>query len=107
MLRKQCDVLVLDARLRQSLATVRSLGARGIVVSEVNEARSALREVGLPAVIKPTSSWSSNGQQSARLASRLVTTPGEALRAVEELTRFGGKTLFQQFLPGRCEAIGL
>ncbi len=95
---------------RQTLEIAARLGLkvpRGIVVSKADEAQSALREVGLPAVIKPTTSWSSNGQQSTRLASRLVTTPDEALRAVEELTRFGGKTLFQQFLPGRCEAIGL
>jgi predicted ATP-grasp superfamily ATP-dependent carboligase len=80
---------------------------RGGVVCAENEVRDALREVGLPAVVKPTRSWASNGQQATRLASRLVTTPDEALRAVEELTRFGGKTLFQQFLPGRCEAIGI
>ena len=94
---------------RQTLEIASRLGLkvpRGVVVSEVDEAQSALREVGLPAVIKPTRSWSSNGQQSTRLASRLVTTPGEARRAVEELTHFGGKTLFQQFLPGRCEGIG-
>ncbi len=80
---------------------------RGIMVREGGEAREALREVGLPAVVKPTRSWASNGQQATRLASRLVTTQDEALRAVEELNRFGGKTLFQQFLPGRSEAIGL
>jgi predicted ATP-grasp superfamily ATP-dependent carboligase len=79
---------------------------RGVLVSEVSEARAALREVGLPAVVKPTRSWTSNQHQSTRLASRLAMTPGEACRAVEELTRFGGKTLVQQFVPGRCEAIG-
>lgn len=80
---------------------------RGIVVGAEDEVREALRQVGLPAVVKPTRSWATNGQQATRLASRLVTTQGEALRAVQELTRFGGKTLFQQFLPGRCEAIGI
>lgn len=80
---------------------------RGVVVGAANEVREALHEVGLPAVVKPTRSWATNGQQATRLASRLVTTQGEALRAVQELTRFGGKTLFQKFLPGRCEAIGI
>jgi len=96
----------------QTLDVARRLGLkvpRGVLVSEAHEAREvweALGEVGLPAVVKPTRSWTSNGQQGTRLASRLVTTQDEAFRAVEELTRFGGKALIQQFLPGRCEAIG-
>ena len=44
-------------------------------------------------------------QQGARLVSRLVTTPQEARRAVEELTRLGGTTLFQKFLAGKREAV--
>ena len=33
MMMNECDVLVLDGRLRQSLATVRSLGRRGLHVA--------------------------------------------------------------------------
>jgi len=33
MMNECCDVLVLDGRLRQSLATVRSLGRRGLRVA--------------------------------------------------------------------------
>jgi predicted ATP-grasp superfamily ATP-dependent carboligase len=36
---------------------------------------------------------------------QLVTTPDEALRAVEELTSMGGTLLFQQFLSGKREAV--
>src|SRR5947209_2992901 len=64
---------------------------RGVLVSEVSEVHAALCEVGLPAVVKPTRSWTSNEQQGTRLASRLVTTCDEARRAVEELTCLGGK----------------
>jgi predicted ATP-grasp superfamily ATP-dependent carboligase len=78
---------------------------RGVPVSQAREARAALREVGLPAVVKPTRSWASNEYCASRLASRLVMTPGEAARAIDELTRFGGKVLVQQVVPGRCEAI--
>ncbi len=39
--------------------------------------------------------------------SQLVTTPDEARRAVEELTRFGGTTLFQEYLSGRRESLSL
>ena len=40
-----------------------------------------------------------------RLMCKLVTTPDEARRAVEELTSFAGSTLIQQFLSGRREAV--
>ena len=78
---------------------------RAVSVGTVSEVGAALREIGLPAVIKPVESWSSSGQQGARIVSQLVTTPEEARRAVEELTRFGGTTLFQEFLTGRRESL--
>lgn len=78
---------------------------RGVVVGSIDEVSSALREVGLPAVVKPNESWLWGEQQGARLVSKLVTTPDEAKLAVEELTSLGGTTLFQQFLPGIREAI--
>jgi predicted ATP-grasp superfamily ATP-dependent carboligase len=92
----------------QTLAAASRLGLgvpRAVAVTTVTEVGAALREIGLPAVIKPVESWSSNGQQGARIVSQLVTTAGEAYRAVEELTRFGGSTLFQEFLTGRRESL--
>ena len=92
----------------QTLEVARRLGLgipRGITVRDVSEVGMALREIGLPAVVKPTESWVSSEQQRSRVESKLVTTPGEARRAVEELTRFGGTILFQQFLSGRREAV--
>src|SRR2546427_6174664 len=44
-------------------------------------------------------------QQGARVGSELVTTLDEARRAVAELTRLGGVTLFQPLLSGRREAV--
>src|SRR5207248_5624005 len=41
------------------------------------------------------------------LVCKLVTILEEARLAVEELTSFGGKVLFQQFLSGRRESISL
>jgi len=78
---------------------------RGVNVRSVNEVPAALREIGVPAVVKPVESWVWGEQQGTRLECRLVTTPDEARRAVEELTSSGGGTLFQQFLSGRREAI--
>lgn len=93
----------------QTLAVAKQLGLgipEGVTVRTLDEIPEALRDVGLPAVIKPVESWLwSNEQEGTRLVSRLVTTPEEARRAVDELTRFGGTTLFQKFLSGKREAI--
>lgn len=92
----------------QTLEVARKLGLgipKGVKVEAVSEVAAALREIGLPAVVKPLESWLWNGGRSARLVCKLVTTPDEARDVVEELTSFGCSTLFQQFLSGRREAI--
>jgi len=92
----------------RTLAVARRLGIgvpRSLVVSTVSEVPLALKEIGLPAVVKPTESWLWGEQQGARVTTRLVTTPEEAGRAVADLTRFGGVALFQQLLSGRREAV--
>jgi len=86
---------------------------KGVVVKSVDEVTEAVRDIGLPAVVKPIESWlwgdetSEAGQQGVRLICKLVTTPDEARLAVEELTQFGGTVLFQQFLSGKREAVSL
>ncbi|HXR64691.1 MAG TPA: ATP-grasp domain-containing protein [Ktedonobacteraceae bacterium] len=96
----------------QTLEIAQKLGLaipRGISLSSVNEVDAALREIGLPAVIKPVESWVENteGQERARILAQLATTPDEARRAVEELTALGGSVLFQKFLTGRREGVHL
>jgi predicted ATP-grasp superfamily ATP-dependent carboligase len=70
----------------------------------VGEVEAALHEIGLPAVVKPAEPW--DEQHHTSMKSILVTTPDEARRAVEKLIRFGGATLFQQFLSGERESLG-
>jgi predicted ATP-grasp superfamily ATP-dependent carboligase len=94
----------------QMLTIAEQLGVsvpRAVTVGAVSEVSAALHEIGLPAVVKPVESWGWNGQQGSRIVPRLVMTPDEARHAVEELTRFGGTTLFQEFLPGRRESLSL
>jgi predicted ATP-grasp superfamily ATP-dependent carboligase len=95
----------------QTLEIARQLGLavpRGVKVASVGEVSAALKEIGLPAVIKPIESWVEDQQGSgARFVSYLVTNPAEARQAVEILTQSGATTLFQQFLTGRREAISL
>jgi biotin carboxylase len=66
---------------------------------------TAIREIGLPAVVKPVESWTGNEQLGARCGPQLVTTPQEAQDGVKAMMRLGGTALFQQFLDGRREAI--
>ncbi len=94
----------------QTLHIARQLGLGvplGIPVRSVHDVSAALTEVGLPAVVKPAESWIQVDVQGqgTRFMSYLVTTADEAKKAVESLTYSGGTTLFQQFLPGRREAI--
>jgi predicted ATP-grasp superfamily ATP-dependent carboligase len=94
----------------RTLEVARQLGLRvprSISVQTVSQVKAALDEIGLPVVVKPVESWASNEREGARLSCRLVTTLDEAQVAVEELTRFGGTVLFQQFLSGRRESVSL
>jgi len=92
----------------QTLEIAKRLGLgvpRGVTVGTVSEVEVALREIGLPAVVKPVESWVCGEQEGVRVGSQLVTTPEEARRVVEEFARLGMTTLFQQFLSGRRECI--
>lgn len=104
------SALAIAVNKEQTLAVAQSLGLavpRGVVVKAVDEVKEALREIGLPAVVKPVESWLWGRGHGTRVASYLVTTPNEARKAVEDLTVGGGTTLFQQYLTGRREAISL
>lgn len=100
--------LAIAINKEQTLEIARRLGIHipaAVRVEMANNIRAALCEVGLPAVVKPVESWVGDEQHGLRLVSQLVTTHEEAQRAVEELTRFGGATLFQQLLSGRRESL--
>jgi predicted ATP-grasp superfamily ATP-dependent carboligase len=104
----QEPAMTIAVNKERTLTIARQLGLnvpRGLLVAAEQDVPAALDEVGLPAVVKPVESWLSQEGQGERFASRLVTTADEARDAVAELTRLGGTTLFQQFLPGRREAV--
>jgi len=99
----------------QMLAIAQRLGIgvpRNVLVRSKDEVSEAVRDIGLPAVVKPAKSWvcehGAGGQtQVMRSFSQLVTTLEEARLIVEELNRPGNSVLFQQFLPGRREVINV
>ncbi|HEV2750403.1 MAG TPA: ATP-grasp domain-containing protein, partial [Gemmatimonadales bacterium] len=92
------ETLALARRLRVPVP-------REVVVRDGGDLAAAVKEIGLPAVIKPSESWLWNGQEGARLGAQLAVTPAEARVAVEAVTRFGEAAMFQQLLTGRREAV--
>ena len=100
--------LAIAINKERTLAVARHLGLhipRGVVVRGVGDVPAALKEIELPAVIKPCESWLWDGREGARLNAQLVVTPAEARRAVEAVTRFGEAALVQELLTGRREAV--
>jgi len=100
--------LTIAVNKERTFGVARRLGLhvpRELVVREVGDVPAALKEIGLPAVIKPCESWLWNGREGARLGAELVVDPAEARRAVAAVTRFGEAALFQQLLTGRREAV--
>jgi predicted ATP-grasp superfamily ATP-dependent carboligase len=102
--------LAIAINKKRTLEVANQLGIgipRGIHVRGVDEVDDAIREIGLPMVIKPVESWLWGEQHGVRLACKVVKTREEAYHALEELTQSGGTTLCQQFLTGRRESVNL
>jgi len=98
--------LAIAVNKEQTLQVAKQLGVgipRSVSVEGVSEVGAAVHEVGLPAVVKPVESWVQN--EHRRVICQLVTTLEEAQRAVEVLTCFGGRVLFQQLLSGKRESL--
>ena len=104
------SALTVAVNKERTLAVARRLGLNippQVVVGSPGEVPVALREVGLPAVVKPNESWLQPEQHGSRVSSALVVTPDEARRAVEKVTELRGSVLFQRFLSGRREAVSV
>lgn len=91
-----------------TLAAARRVGLhvpRETVIRGLSDLRAALRDIGLPAVVKPVESWVGEEEAGHWVGPKLVITEAEAAAAVEAVTRFSSTVLFQQYLTGRREAI--
>ncbi len=100
--------IAINKQLTLNVAHHLGLGVpQGMLVHNVHEVYSAIEKIGLPAVIKPTESWVSNGEQQRRIVSQLVVNAEEAQRTVADLTASGDTVLFQPFLSGRRESLTL
>jgi carbamoylphosphate synthase large subunit len=80
---------------------------RSLRVESTAELEAALDELGLPAVLKPETSWRSLGDGGERVAPLLLETPEQARAAGDELLRPGAPGLLQELATGRRETIKL
>ena len=94
----------------RTLAIARRLGIavpETVIVRQAGDVPFALRQIGLPAVVKPVESWSWNDEGGVRVGAQVVTTADEAYRVVAELALYERNTLFQGLLTGRREAVSV
>jgi predicted ATP-grasp superfamily ATP-dependent carboligase len=102
--------LEIAIKKERTLAVAEELGLyvpREVLLTMESDVSMAVHEIGLPAVVKPTESWLWGQEQGSRLNCKLVTTVEEARVAVRQLTQYGGKVLYQQFLSGSQESISM
>ena len=104
--------LALDIAVSKSrtLALATELGMavpRTVALAGSDDVAAAVREVGLPAVIKPSESWVERAGQGTRLSSNMVLTVEQAAQTVAHVLSEGGRALVQEWLPGRREAVTL
>jgi predicted ATP-grasp superfamily ATP-dependent carboligase len=101
------DVAVSKIR---TLEVARDLGLavpHGVPLCSAADVPAAIREVGLPAVVKPYESWVERDGQGARLSPNVVQTLDEARQVYDHVVAEGGQALMQPWLPGRREAVTL
>ena len=76
-------------------------------VKSKEDLEDAFRFLSFPIVVKPAESWTENKSGTKRVAPGLATTKEEAYKLFLESTEYGGETIFQEYLPGRREAVAL
>jgi predicted ATP-grasp superfamily ATP-dependent carboligase len=94
----------------RTLDVASGLGIRGprtLPIATIADLRSALLEIGYPAVIKPTRSWVTDTLSSTRVNARVVVDEADALGFVNELYGLGAQAIVQQWVGGRRDAVNL
>ena len=94
----------------RTLALATALGLlvpRTISVESPNDAAAAIRDLGLPVVVKPVRSWVGRIGERRRIASWLAHSLPEAEAAIVRIAAAGGEALLQHWLSGRREAVSL
>jgi predicted ATP-grasp superfamily ATP-dependent carboligase len=99
------DVAVDKARTLELARTLGILVPNSVVVERIGDVASAVREVGLPAVVKPTRSWLDGAGE--RLTASVAVDVDEASAACERAIAGGGAAAIQELVTGSREAVSL
>ncbi|GCE48254.1 putative ATP-grasp superfamily ATP-dependent carboligase [Thermosporothrix hazakensis] len=98
--------IALDKEATLQMAREQGLSVpRTVTVTQEQDIKAALRDIGLPAILKPALSWTWETQPTQSLTSQLVITEEEAYRHATTLLQHGTGILIQQYLSGRREAL--
>jgi predicted ATP-grasp superfamily ATP-dependent carboligase len=99
------DVAVDKKRTLAAGAAVGIAVPRGAIVTTLAVAEAVLDEVGVPAVVKPSQSWISEGDAQRRLGTAIGRTREETLAEVEDIIASGTAAAVQEWLPGERLAL--
>jgi cation diffusion facilitator CzcD-associated flavoprotein CzcO len=103
------EALAIAVDKARTLAAASALGMRvprgALVTKKSGEAKGALDEVGLPAVVKPARSWVQESGPGQRLIAVLATTRAAALAAIDSMLEADLQAVVQEWLPGDREAV--
>jgi predicted ATP-grasp superfamily ATP-dependent carboligase len=78
-----------------------------IPIEHEDDLAPALRELGLPAVLKPCESWVECEGRGVRLSPNVVHSIEDAKQQYAHVLEEGGRALLQPFLPGHREAVSV
>jgi predicted ATP-grasp superfamily ATP-dependent carboligase len=100
--------IAIDKTRTLDLAASLGIGVpRSVRPDRIEDLRSAIRDVGLPAVVKPTRSWVDGPSGGARLISTVVVSLAEAQATGERAFAAGGSVVLQELVTGSREAVSL
>ena len=95
---------------QRTLEVAKALGIpipHTVPITNLDDTRLALAEVGYPAVLKPTRSWVTSGSTATRAVAEVVLDEHEALEHVRRLHDMGSHVVAQQWVGGAREAVSL
>jgi predicted ATP-grasp superfamily ATP-dependent carboligase len=99
------DIAISKTRTLELAAEVGLTVPQSFAVEDESDLIAALKQVGLPAVLKPFESWVERDGRGVRLSPNIVKSFDQARELFEQVLELGGQALIQPFLPGTREAV--
>jgi predicted ATP-grasp superfamily ATP-dependent carboligase len=104
------DALAIAVSKERTLSLAKRLGVQvpiSVAAGDTAAVNEAIKQTGLPVVVKPIESWVRSTTGGRRLASVLALDAEEARLAAADAIRAGGAVILQPWLQGSREAVSL